>query len=82
MGLFDMLKEKATELLQGAKDQADEATANIDPPAEDLFDQAVEPVTDAGRTVTETAEGAIDEARAPVDDIKDKLTGPEGATPV
>jgi ElaB/YqjD/DUF883 family membrane-anchored ribosome-binding protein len=81
MGLFDMIKEKATELLQGAKDQVNEATANIDPQAEGPITQTEETVTEAGQTVTDTAEGTIDEAQATVDDTKDKITGTEGAPP-
>ena len=63
MSLFDMFKDKATELLQGAKDKVSELTG-IELPTEGVTDQ----VGQAAGGLTDTAEGAINGA-------KDKLTG-------
>jgi len=62
MGLFDSIREKATELLSGATDKIEEVTGNI--PGE----QAVE-------GLSETATGAVSDATGSVTDAADTATG-------
>jgi hypothetical protein len=64
MGLFDMFKDKATELLQSAKDQVSELTG-VELPVDGLIDQASQTagiVTDAGQNLADTATGAVGQA--------------------
>jgi hypothetical protein len=81
MSLFDMFKDKATELLQGAKDQVGELTG-VELPVDGVIDQAGQTagnVTDAGQNIADTATGAVTEAgqsaTGAVTDATDKLTG-------
>jgi hypothetical protein len=62
MGLFDAIREKATELLSGATDKIEEVTGNL--PGE----QAVE-------GLSETATGAVSDTTGSVTDAADTVTG-------
>lgn len=75
MSVFDMLKNKATELLQGAGDKVSEATG-IDLPIGDATDQVSEQVTDqvtqatdglgeAGQNLSDTAADRLGEVTDP-----------------
>jgi hypothetical protein len=70
MGLFDTLKEKAAELIHGAKDQVSEVTGlDLQPDAVgDRIDEIAGSVTEAGQNVADTAEGTVK-------DVTDPLTG-------
>jgi hypothetical protein len=64
MSLFVMFKEKAAELLQGAKDQVSELTG-VDLPVDGVIDQVEQTagsVTDAGQNLADTATGVVSEA--------------------
>jgi hypothetical protein len=85
MGLFDTFKQKATELLQGAKDQVSELTG-VELPVDGLIDQAGQTAadaTDAGQDLADTATGTIDQAgqgladnaKGAVTDATDRLAG-------
>ncbi len=57
MSLFDMLKEKATELLGGAGEKVSELTG-VDLPGGEAVDQVTQSATDlaeSGQTIAETA---------------------------
>lgn len=71
MGLFDAIREKATDLLSGATEKIEEVTGNI--PGEQAFEDLPETatgavsdaagsVTDAGETVADTVTGSVTEA--------------------
>jgi hypothetical protein len=74
MSLFDMLKDKVSELLQGAGEKVSEATG-IDLPLGDVADQ----VTESTGGLGETAQGLADSAGAaagvdlPVDGVTDQV---------
>ena len=77
-----MLKDKATELLQGGKDQIADVTGAELPSADGLADQAGSQVSEAGQGVTEAgqnvaegAQGAVTDAQGAATDVSDKLTG-------
>jgi hypothetical protein len=85
MSLFDTFKQKATELLQGAKDQASELTG-VELPVDGLIDQAgqtVDDAADAGQNLADTAtetvgqagQGLADNADGAVTDATDRLPG-------
>jgi hypothetical protein len=81
MSLFDMFKDKATELLQGAKDQVSELTG-VELPVDGVIDQVGQTagnVTDTGQNLADNASGAITEAEqsatGAVTDATDRLTG-------
>jgi hypothetical protein len=64
MSLFDMLKDKASELLQGASGKVSEVTG-VDLPLGDVADQvsqATDGLGEAGQNVTDTATGSLGEA--------------------
>lgn len=79
MGLFDMFKDKASELLLGASDKVSEATG-VDLPLGDVANQ----VTESADGLGETTQGLADAARnqvgeatgvdLPVDGVADGLT--------
>jgi hypothetical protein len=62
MGLFDIIKEKASELLGGAGDKVTELTG-VELPGADQVAQGAEDLTatatDAAQGLTETATGAV-----------------------
>jgi hypothetical protein len=62
MSLFDMLKDKASELLGGATDKVTEMTG-FESPAD-----AVGGVTDAGQGVVDSATGVIGDAAGSITD--------------
>jgi hypothetical protein len=70
MNTFDMLKNKATELIQGVKDQITELTG-VEPPIDGLIDQANQAAGDIGQT----AHNLADSAGTTVTDTTHKLTG-------
>jgi hypothetical protein len=70
MGLFDSFKEKAAELIQGAKEQVSEVTG-IDVQPDAVGDQIDQVASD----VTETGQNAADTATDAVKDVTDPLTG-------
>lgn len=75
MGLFDALKEKAGELLQGGKDQLGEAVG-IEPPAVDgVADQATQAAEGVTQTGQDAAEGAQSAAEGAATDALGKLAG-------
>jgi hypothetical protein len=67
MGLFDAIREKASELLSGATEKVEEVTGNL--PGEQAIQDVSETasgavsdtVSDAAGSVTETAETAAEE---------------------
>jgi hypothetical protein len=61
MGLFDAIREKATELLSGATDKIEEVTGNLpdEQAVEGLSETATGTVTDATSSVTDTVTGSI-----------------------
>lgn len=75
MGLFDVVKEKAAELLSGAGDKVSELTGTELPNAEAAADQ----VSQATDTVSESVQGATDAATetatGAVDGAVDGATG-------
>ena len=90
MSVFDMLKNKASELLQGASEKVSDATG-IDLPVGDAADQASEAAAGLGETAQgyadaagETAQGYADAAGEhvdaatgldlPVDGVADQVT--------
>ncbi|HEV7974459.1 hypothetical protein [Amycolatopsis sp.] len=68
MSLFDMLKEKASELLGGATDKVTEMTG-FESPAD-----AVGGVTEAGQGVVDSATGVIGDASGAVTDVTGSIT--------
>jgi hypothetical protein len=62
MGLFDAIREKATELLSGATDKLEEVTGGI-------------PDGQEAGGLTETAAGAVSDAAGSVTDVTDTVTG-------
>ena len=75
MGLFDALKEKAGELLQGGKDQLGEAVGIETPSVEGVSDQASQAVEGATQTGQEAVEGAQSTVEGAATDTLGKLTG-------
>ncbi|MEI8409387.1 MULTISPECIES: hypothetical protein [unclassified Kribbella] len=79
MSVFDMLKNKASELLQGASEKVSDATG-IDLPVGDAADQASEAATGLGETAqgyADTASEHVDAATGldlPVDGVADQVT--------
>jgi hypothetical protein len=68
MGLFDIFKDKAAELIQGAKEQVSDLTG-VDLPADgvtDQVDQVTGSVAEAGQNLADTAEGAVSDAIDPL----------------
>lgn len=78
MGLLDMFKEKAAEFLQGAKDQASDATG-VDLSSGDLAEAAAEPLAETGQNIADTATEAGQDLTATAEDavadVTDKLPG-------
>jgi hypothetical protein len=84
MGLFDMFKGKAAELIQAAKEQVGEVTG-IDLPAsvDELIETANATVGQAGQDLTDNAAGSAaqvgqnltDTADKTISHGKDKLAG-------
>jgi hypothetical protein len=68
MSLFDMLKEKASELLGGATDKVTEMTG-FESPAD-----AVGGVTEAGQGVVDSATGVIGDTTGAVTDAAGSIT--------
>jgi hypothetical protein len=60
MGLFDIVKEKVSELLSGAGDKVTELTGT-ELPGADQVTQATENLTETAQGVTETATGAVED---------------------
>ncbi|MDX6293307.1 MAG: hypothetical protein QOH50_2382 [Kribbellaceae bacterium] len=79
MGLLDMFKDKASELLQGASDKVSEATG-IDLPIGDVADQVTESTDGLGETTQGLADAAGDQVAdatgvdLPVDGVGDQVT--------
>jgi hypothetical protein len=79
MSVFDMLKNKASELLQGASEKVSDATG-IDLPVGDAADQVSESAAGLGETAqgyAETAGEHVDAATGldlPVDGVADQVT--------
>jgi hypothetical protein len=74
MSLFDMIKEKATELLGGAGEKVSELTG-VDLPIGETADQ----VTESATEVTESGQAAVETATTQGQEIVDS-TGPLGDT--
>jgi hypothetical protein len=81
MSLFDMLKDKATELFQGTKEQVSDLTG-VEVPVDQVVEQAgqaTDGVTEAGQNLAETATGAVTDAGQSATDavtgVTDPLTG-------
>jgi hypothetical protein len=62
-----MFKDKAAELIQGAKDQVSEVTGiDLQPEAlTDQIDQVTGSVTEAGQDLADTAKGAVNDVADP-----------------
>ncbi|MFI7065168.1 hypothetical protein ACIBL3_29535 [Kribbella sp. NPDC050124] len=79
MSLFDMLKNKASELLQGASEKVSDATG-IDLPVGDAADQVSESAAGLGETAQGYADAAGEQVDAvagfdvPVDGVVDQVT--------
>jgi hypothetical protein len=79
MSVFDMLKNKASELLQGASEKVSDATG-IDLPTGDAADQVSESAAGLGETAqgyADTAGEHVDAATGidlPVDGVADQVT--------
>lgn len=73
MSLFDMFKEKATELLGGAGDKVSELTG-VDLTGCEAVEQATQSATDLADTATAAGEGLVDSAGT----IGDTATGLAG----
>jgi hypothetical protein len=79
MSVFDMLKNKASELLQGASEKVSDATG-IDLPVGDAADQVSESAAGLGETAqgyADTAGEHVDAATGldlPVDGVADQVT--------
>lgn len=63
MGLFDLVKEKVTELLSGASDKVTELTGAELPSTEvtDQLAQSADNLTDTTQGLTDTASGAAED---------------------
>jgi hypothetical protein len=61
MSLFDMFKEKASELLGGAGDKVSELTG-VDLTGGEAVEQATQSATDLADTATAAGEGLVDSA--------------------
>jgi hypothetical protein len=68
MGLLDMFKDKASELLQGASDKVSEATG-IDLPIGDVADQVTESTDGLGETTQGLADAAGDQVTQATDSL-------------
>ncbi|WP_344218654.1 hypothetical protein [Kribbella sancticallisti] len=80
MSVFDRLKDKASELLQGAGDKVSEATG-IDLPIGDVTDQATETAQGLGDTAqgyAESAQGLGDTAQGYADAAGGQVTEATG----
>jgi hypothetical protein len=91
MGLLDMFKDKAAELIQTAKDQVsdrtgvdlqagDSAAEQVQQAAEQVSDTAgidtqADALIDTAGSVTDAGQNAADTAHDAVNDATDKLTG-------
>ncbi|TCO19787.1 hypothetical protein EV652_113186 [Kribbella steppae] len=79
MSVFDMLKNKASELLQGASEKVSDATG-IDLPVGDAADQVTQATDGLGETAqgyADTAGEHVDAATGldlPVDGVADQVT--------
>ena len=79
MSVFDMLKNKASELLQGASEKVSDATG-IDLPVGDAADQVSESAAGLGETAQGYADTAAEQVDAatgldvPVDGVTDQVT--------
>jgi hypothetical protein len=74
MGLFDMVKEKVSELLSGAGDKVAEVTGAELPGTEvaDQVTQSAENLADTTQGLTDTATGAVEDVTGSASDaIKD-----------
>ncbi|MCW2642118.1 MAG: hypothetical protein JWP76_4424 [Dactylosporangium sp.] len=61
MGLFDMFKDKAAELIQTAKEQVGEVTGiDLQTPVDELIDSANTTVTQAGQDLADNAGSAAE----------------------
>lgn len=69
MGLFDIVREKASELLGGAGDKVSELTGT-ELPGQDAVDQ----LTQSADNVTETAQGVGETATGAAQDVTDSAT--------
>jgi hypothetical protein len=78
MGLFDMFKDKASELLQGAGDKVSEVTG-LDLPLGGVADQVTESAAGLGETARGLADAASDQVGGatgvdlPVDAVADQV---------
>jgi uncharacterized protein YjbJ (UPF0337 family) len=84
MGLFDMFKDKAAELIQSAKEQVGEVTGiDVQAPIDELIGTAPATVTQTGQDLTDNAAGNVaevsqnltDTVDKTINDGKDRLTG-------
>jgi hypothetical protein len=73
MGLFDTIREKATELLSGATDKAGELAGDL-PGAEALQDLS-QTATDAASQATDEAAGTVQDLAASTTDAAADPTG-------
>jgi hypothetical protein len=61
MGLFDMFKDKAAELIQAAKEQVGEVTGiDLQAPVDELIGSAGDTVTQAGQDLADNAGSAAE----------------------
>jgi hypothetical protein len=75
MGLFDIVKEKAAELMGGASDKVSELTGmELPQNADDVTDTA----NSLGDTATDTATGATDNLTGMANDAITDVTDPRG----
>ena len=77
MGLFDSIREKATELLSGATDKASELADNLPggQAVEDLTGSATDSAQDLGATANDTAQDLGTTATDSVGNVTDTVSG-------
>jgi hypothetical protein len=77
MGLFDSIREKATEMLSGATEQVQEVAGNL--PGGQAVEDLTGSATDAAGQVTEDATGAAQDlgadATGSVNEVTDTVSG-------
>jgi hypothetical protein len=78
MGLFDIIKEKASELFSGASEKVSEVTG-VDVPGADQVAQSADNLADtattAGETITDTAQDVTGSAAESITDATDPKNG-------
>jgi uncharacterized protein YjbJ (UPF0337 family) len=73
MGLFDIVREKASELLGGASEKVSELTGT-ELPGKDAAEDLTQSAGDVTGTVTETAQGVGENATGAAQDVTDAAT--------